>query len=121
MKRAYIAGPMRTYPRYNFPAFDLKRDELQAKGYSVMSPADMDRAHGFDAMALPDSDACTGWPESVNRREVVMRDILAIVEWADEVHCLLGWERSKGANMEVNLALMLGLPVYLHDGTPYKG
>ena len=35
-------------PLYNFPAFDECRDSLKNMGYIVTSPADLDRAVGFD-------------------------------------------------------------------------
>src|SRR5262245_23383467 len=51
-KKIYIAGPMRGYPSYNFPAFDEAEAALTAGGWRVLSPAAMDRAIGFN----PDKD-----------------------------------------------------------------
>lgn len=48
-KQVYIAGKMRGVPYYNFPAFDKARDRLAGLGLTPLSPADMDRAAGFDA------------------------------------------------------------------------
>ena len=39
----YLAGPMRGYKDYNFPAFDAARDQLVKEGWRVISPADIDR------------------------------------------------------------------------------
>ena len=49
----YIAGKMRGIPYYNFPAFDAARDRLRECGFSVVSPADLDRDVGFDPATLP--------------------------------------------------------------------
>lgn len=46
-RRAYIAGPMRGYDRFNFPAFDAAKDRLIEMGWDVVSPADLDRAVGI--------------------------------------------------------------------------
>ena len=51
-KRLYIAGPMRGIPQYNFPVFDAARDKAIALGWDAVSPADLDRANGFDVKYL---------------------------------------------------------------------
>lgn len=47
----YIAARMRGVQYFNFPAFDTARDRLERLGVTALSPADMDRADGFDAMS----------------------------------------------------------------------
>src|SRR5579859_445988 len=55
----YVAGPMTGYDNFNFPAFDQGRDYVNSiesgrkaeKPLAAVSPADMDRAHGFDEVA----------------------------------------------------------------------
>jgi hypothetical protein len=44
----YIAGPMRGYDKFNFPAFDAARDRFTAMKWHVISPADIDRADNKD-------------------------------------------------------------------------
>jgi hypothetical protein len=44
--RVYIAGPMRGIPEFNFPAFDAAA-RGRAMGLEIISPAELDRAHGF--------------------------------------------------------------------------
>ena len=46
--RIYIAGPMTGIDKYNFPAFDAAAQDLRDMGFHPVSPADIDRAHGFD-------------------------------------------------------------------------
>lgn len=107
----YIAGPMRGRPFFGFPEFDAARDKLLDAGYKVLSPVDLDRANGFDAMLLP---ATTDWnklPEGVDFEECVTRDIQAVRD-ADAVVTLPGWEDSPGARAEVALAQWLRKPTY---------
>ena len=48
----YVAGPMRGKKFFNFPAFDDAKEDLESQGFSVISPADLDRAVGFDPEIL---------------------------------------------------------------------
>lgn len=82
---------------YNFPAFDAARDMLRAEGWSVISPADMDRELGFD----PDDTAFVITKEFL---ELAMkRDIEAIYK-VDAIYMLDGWQESIGARAEHALA-----------------
>ena len=38
LKRVYVAGPMRGYVDYNYPAFDSACEVLREAGYDVVSP-----------------------------------------------------------------------------------
>lgn len=97
--KTYVAGPMRGIPLFNFPAFDAARDRLIAVGHVVISPADIDRQHGFDGTS-------GGVPSP---RECIKRDVVAIAEECDTIALLPGWEKSKGSAVEVALGLFLGL------------
>jgi hypothetical protein len=93
----YVAGPMRNYPRYNFDAFDECKGRLEAAGYEVISPADLDRALGFD----PD-----GPLDGFDFSAAMERDLQAVMA-ADCVCLLPGWQKSSGAKVEVTLARFL--------------
>jgi hypothetical protein len=105
--KLYIAGPMRGIPEFNFPAFRAAAERLRAQGHEVWSPAENDaRVDGFDG---------TGEPKTLEYRHYMRRDLPAVLE-ADAVAVLDGWERSKGARMEVHVARECGIPV-LDAGT----
>lgn len=89
---AYIAGPMTGLPRFNFPAFYTAQALLERRGRSVINPA---------ALNPPQRPwwAC-------------MVVCLWHLRLADEVRLLPGWERSRGARLEVLAAIALGLPIY---------
>lgn len=110
VKTIYIAGPMRHYPQFNFPAFDAARDAFTADGWRVISPADIDREHGID----PNTPRVFSAAEC---RELARRDIAAILE-SDAIAMLPGWERSAGASAELAVAKWIGLEVY--DATTRK-
>lgn len=98
----YIAGPMRGYDHYNFPAFDAARDLLWSLGHDPVSPADMDRDVGI----TEDSELPEGFTQTALRRD------FAAVLMCDAVAFLPGWEASSGARAERNVAESIGLPCY---------
>lgn len=91
-KRIYIAGPMTGLPQFNYPAFNTMAGQLRAYGFEVENPAEN---------PVP---ACGSWLG-------YMRLSLAQLVTCDQVITLPGWEQSKGARIEVDLAHQLGLPV----------
>jgi hypothetical protein len=107
MKTVYVAGPMRNYPLFNFPAFDEAEARLRAAGWNVISPAAMDRTLGFDEHQ--------GHLDGFDMDAAVRRDIDAILSLSpvneDAVAMLPGWERSRGARAEKALAEWRGLAV----------
>lgn len=113
-RRIYCAGPMRSRPCFGFPAFDKARDELTALGHDVVSPADLDRAHGFDAMMMP---ADTDWsvvPPDMDIDAIMARDLEAL-RTCDTIYMLRGWRASSGARQEFEEAQRCGLEVWYED------
>ena len=104
MTRIYVAGPMTGYPRWNFDAFAEATEKLRAAGYEVVSPAENDLALGFDPDAPVEDFTEDDYTEALQRD-------LEIIQTVDAIALLPGWHRSRGANVEVRLAKMLGLPV----------
>lgn len=90
--RIYIAGPMTGLPNFNYPAFNACAARLRARGLQVENPAE-----------TPPS-ACASWVGW-------MRLTLAQLLRCDAVHMLPGWQLSRGARIEHDLARGLGLHV----------
>jgi len=107
----YVAGPMRGYPEFNFPAFDEATAKLRAAGYVVFNPAERDREVHGDGV----NDSATGDLADVAHTGFSLRDALAadtawICAHADGIAVLTGWEQSYGARAEVALGHALGIP-----------
>lgn len=94
--KVYIAGPMTGLPEHNYPAFNKAADDLRAIGFEPLNPVDVgcDDAPG----------ACEhDW-------QWYMRRTLALMLTADRVVLLPGWENSRGAKIEAQLADDLDIP-----------
>jgi hypothetical protein len=106
---------MRGWKHYNFPEFDRVGGLLLNAGFEVVSPADLDRAHGFDPWELPANHDWSTVPEGFDLKAAFHRDIQAV---ADCTHiCLLdGWTASVGARCEYFAAQWLGLRFVIEEG-----
>lgn len=101
----YIAGPMRGHDDLNFPAFDRAADRLEAEGWRVVNPADLDRQAGIAISDCPPGE----WTGFI--RPIARRDLDALVV-CDAIYMLRGWENSKGATAEHAVAKWLELGIY---------
>lgn len=92
--KVYISGPMTNYTNYNRDMFNVVADELTAKGYEVANPATVELANG-------------SWVDYMTV------DIPMLVQ-SDAVLALPGWEESRGAKTEIDLAAKLEKPIYTY-------
>lgn len=104
--RWYLSGPMTGLPDLNMPAFHAAAARIRATGHDVLNPAEL----------------C---PPGISWDQAMAID-LAALDTADGVITLSGWERSRGARIEIHRARQRGLPVYalhawLHTRTTSKG
>ncbi|MDQ0068292.1 hypothetical protein J2W34_000066 [Variovorax boronicumulans] len=96
MKRIYIAGPMTGLPELNFPAFHAAAAEWRAKGWEVVNPAEIN------------ADPNAEWLDCMRADIQQMVTCTAIL-------ALPGWQKSRGASLEVLIAERLGFD--LHEAT----
>lgn len=109
--KIYLAGPMRGYPQFNFPAFDHAAAKLREQGHEVFSPADHDRSrHGAD-FGKDNIKGDEASSPGFSIREALGADTAWICAHADAIAMLPGWKKSRGATAEHALALALGLDV----------
>lgn len=111
----YIAGPMRGYLNYNFPAFLAADRRARERGWNTLNPAVLDQENGFDPIA--DYEACEERARNFTPddwQKIIVRDlgcILALDPSRDGVAMLPGWEGSAGATAEFMLARWRGLRI----------
>ena len=90
--RVYLSGPMTGLPEYNYPAFNALAATLRARDFVVNNPAENGK------------EGC-GWHECMRAAVKQLCD-------SDAVVMLPGWEKSRGARIEVGLAADLGLSLH---------
>lgn len=89
--KVYIAGPMTGLPDFNRGAFFDTADVLFSHGHIVLNPA--------------------VFPDGLEHGDY-MKICLPMIDAAEAVIMLPGWENSKGANMEYQYAQIKRLPVF---------
>jgi hypothetical protein len=110
--KLYLAGPMRGYPDFNFPAFHEAAARLRGEGHEVFSPAENDiKRHGDNFAKGTNGDHEEINKVGFNLRVALGEDLAWICAEAEGIALLPGWERSKGATAEHATAVALGLKV----------
>ena len=96
--RMYLSGPMTGYKDFNYPKFNEVATKIRNKyGASVFNPA-------------TNFEGRTDLP-----RKTYMREDIEQVLQAEAIVLLDGWEKSKGARLEYEIALELEIPIYKWD------
>jgi hypothetical protein len=113
--KLYLAGPMTGYKDFNFPAFMAAAKMLREMGHEVFNPAENDlERDGELAEAYTKSetgDVAEAEAKGFDKRVAIKADLSYIIDQAEGIALLPGWERSKGANAEFWTAQFLGLEV----------
>lgn len=110
--KLYLAGPMRGYTLYNFPAFFSAAMLLRQQGHQVSNPAEKDMAVGLNpSERLDHADNAY-----FSLEEAFKWDLHAIMR-AEAIVLMPGWRESKGAQAELVLAVALQRKVFelIHD------
>lgn len=127
-KPIYIAGPMTGLPQFNIPLFERVARELRGQGLKVISPVELDSQYiREEAIASPDGAMpASGKIGGETWGEILGRDVRVIADQIGGVVALPGWEDSRGARLEVFVAMLCKLPLFTYvamppfDPVPYK-
>lgn len=90
--KLYVSGPMTGIEEFNYPAFHAAKSALEARGYDVISPADLPIRDGWDWI------------------DYIVADIASVFQ-VDGIAILDGWETSKGARIECEIATQREIPI----------
>jgi Domain of unknown function (DUF6378)/Domain of unknown function (DUF4406) len=105
--KVYLAGPMRGYPEFNFPAFYRAAKVLRELEYEVLSPAEHDLALGFN----PSENSLEGFDMQASMEW----DLRAVLD-SEAVVLLPGWRESTGVGVEVVVAKAVGRELLEYPG-----
>lgn len=99
MMKVYIAGPITNDPDYKDKFYDAEQ-ALRYEGHTILNPSELPRG-------LTNAD--------------YMRIDLAMIDVADVVAFLPGWEESQGASLEHAYCQYISKQtMYLESYTPYQ-
>lgn len=109
--KVYLSGPMRGYENFNHAAFDSAAAYLRAHGHEVFNPAEKDREYDPIGKTWKNKtgDIKAAEAAGFNRRVAIRNDLNYIMDHAQVIALLNGWEASKGAQAELWLARFLDL------------
>lgn len=96
LPRVYLAGPMTGYKEHNFPAFKNYTKWLRNHGYDVVSPEELENKETGDRKS---------WEYYLTRD---LRELLT----CSSIAVLPGWEKSRGATLEVYVGWRLGFSIF---------
>lgn len=114
----YLAGPMSGRPQFNFPMFDAAASMLRMQDWEVINPAELDGdKQRHQCIASPDGKVDHNVPneDGMTWGDYLSRDVKLVADEAHAVVVLPGWETSKGARLEVFVAISSGKPVYPYN------
>jgi group I intron endonuclease len=92
MKKLYLSGAMTGHTDLNFPAFHAEADRLRSLGYDVVNPAELNPDH------------------SASWHACLRADLKALLD-CDAICLLDGYSKSRGACLELTVALQIGLEI----------
>lgn len=97
--KIYVSGPMSGIENHNYPLFNCVSEELRARGFNVVNPAELDEL--IEPGTKP-------W-------EWYLRRDLAAMLTCDSVALLPNWRMSRGARLEVTVAHSVKMDIYEID------
>lgn len=105
----YVAGPMTGLPDFNVASFERAEEILKDSGWNVLNPATHDEENGVTLRGHPEGDVSK--LKGFDLKAALKWDLGAVCR-SDAVFVLPGWEYSEGANIEIDVAHKVGVPVY---------
>jgi hypothetical protein len=90
-KKIYISGPMTGWHNNNVESFNAVAAQLRAAGHQVVNPAELNDPQATYAQA--------------------MRTDIAALLTCESICMLPGWQSSRGANLERDIAGVIGLEI----------
>lgn len=116
-KATYVCGPMSGVPQFNIPLFDKVAANLREKDVKVVSPAELDseamrefslKSETGNMAELTEQLVAAGHPRET-WGDVLARDVKLIHDEIGAFVLLPGWQKSRGARLEVFVGLLCGV------------
>ena len=89
----YLSGPMSGKPDSNFSLFQQAAEILRERGFYIISPVELD---------LEEESSSSPWGHYIGR------DVHVLIDKCDAIILLPDWQMSKGARIELFVAITCG-------------
>jgi Domain of unknown function (DUF4406) len=115
--RVYISGPIDGKPDQNEVAFRQAEKVLKKFGYYTLVP------HDIPAFQHRNGEDCPpGYSKGEGHSSAcwIRGDLAAMLESCDAIYLIEGWEMSRGAVLEFQVATLCGFQIF-YAGQPLPG
>lgn len=102
---------MTGYKKFNFPLFTRVTTGLRDIGYDITSPVETDEPD-MQEIAWKSEDGKHDAQFKETWGEVLAKDVLLIADEMESIIVLPHWNKSKGARLEVFVAVLCDYPIY---------
>ena len=99
----YFSAPMSGYPECNYPYFERVVTHLRNSGVKIISPHEVPPPP-FEEI-----------PEEDRWKYYLEKDLLLMIRETQGIILGKGWPESRGARVELEIAMTLGRPVFYYD------
>ena len=97
-------------PQFNVPLFDRAARELRDRGYSIVSPAELDSQAVRDAALASKTGSHDDLLETNETwGDMLARDVKMIADHLGGIIFLPDWQKSRGARLEAFVGLLCGI------------
>lgn len=98
----FLSGPMTGIDKFNFPKFDEVERNFMLQGLKVENPANYARRYKVEKVLSDPKEF-----------RAMLQDEWDALARCSAIYLFNGWENSRGARRELQIALELGLKVYI--------
>lgn len=113
--KVYLAGPMSGYPSFNIPAFKEATKVLRSRGFTVISPVELDGEEDEAILIKSPTGSHDDLPRPYDQYLSTDHEVIRSEPGLEAIVTLPGWAFSPGATSEVRVAAERGIPRYDYD------
>lgn len=114
--KVYIAGPMSGRINYNYPAFFDAEIKIANLGHEAINPARLDSSNTIQNVSKALEESIASIQDNDKNGHTweyyIRRDLPQLMK-ADAICVLPGWQDSRGASIEVDIANSVNMPILI--------